>query len=197
MRCCNNGLCVHERTLKLSHSLVCAAFIFFMASGVVFGSDEPALAPLKDLSMGASSSTVIDKIKSVGTYSVEPSPWDKRKKVIWQLPDNSSYSNVMFLFTEKDRLSLVRFAVKKEAWPETSRLKKALFQTFRISPDNPARTRVKNQDMVMYIGLNPDYSFFEFTDIKTGDRAFEVYDGKVSAEDKPKKAAESKSGDQK
>ncbi len=84
MNCCNNGFCVPKRTLKFSQSLLCAAFIFFVSSGVVFGGGESVLAALENLSMGISSSAVIDKIKSVGTHSLEPSPWDKRKKVIWQ-----------------------------------------------------------------------------------------------------------------
>ncbi len=81
----------------------------------------------------------------------------------------------MFLFTEKDRLYLVRFDVKKEAWSEVRNLKKALFERFGISSENPGRSRIKNQDVLVYEGLKPDYSFFEFTDTKTGEKAFELY----------------------
>lgn len=156
------------------------------------------LAALENLRMGVTSSAVIDEIKSVGTHSLEPSPWDKRTKVIWRLPDNSSYDKVMFLFTEKDRLYLVRFAVRKEAWSEVRNLKKALFERFGISSaTSPTRLKIKNQDVLVYEGLKSGWGFFEFTDDKTGEKAFELYAGKVSAEDKPKKDAENKSHGQK
>jgi hypothetical protein len=193
----NNGFCIPRRTRKFGGSLLCAAFILFVASKGALGSGEAALAPLDNLNMGISSSAVIDKIKSVGTNSLEPSPWDKRKKIIWRLPENSNYDSVMFLFTEKDRLYLVRFIVKKEAWSEARNLKKALFQQFGISSDAPARTKIKDQDILMHGGLKQDYSFFEYTDNKTGGKAFELYSGKVSQEDKPKKEAEDKSHSQK
>ena len=193
----NNGLHAPKRRLKLSRSLLCAAFILFVTSGVVLGKGDPAPTALENLSMGISSSALIDKIKSIGTHSMEPSPWDERKKVIWRLPADSSYDKVMFLFTQKDRLCLVRFVVKKEAWSEVPNLKKALFEMFGISLEKPGRLRVKNQDIMVYHGLKSDYSFFEFTDAKTGEKAFELYDRKVSAEDRPKKDATSKNDSRK
>jgi len=164
-----------------------------MASAVAFGAGDATLAPLENVSMGISSTAVIDKIKPVGTHSSEPSPWDKRKKVIWQLPDNSNYDKVMFLFTEKDRLYLMRFVVKKAAWSELHKVKTALLERYGISSEKPGRLRIQNQDVLVYEGLKSDYSFFEFTDTKTGEKAFELYDRKVSTEDQPKKGAKSKS----
>ena len=103
----------------------------------------------------------------------------------------------MFLFTEKDRLYLVRLIVKKEAWSEVRNLKKGLFDKFGIASENPGRLRIKDQDVLVYEGLKPDCSFFEFTDTKSGAKVFELYYGKISSEDKPKKDTEKKSDGQK
>jgi len=193
----NNGFRIPRRMRTLGLRLLCAAFVFFLGSAPVLGGSQAALAPLDNLNMGVSSSAVIDKIKSIGTHSLEPSPWDKRQKLIWRLPDNSDYDKVMFLFTEKDRLYLVRFMVRKEAWAEARNLKKGFFEKFGISSDNPVRTRIENQDILMYEGSKQNYKFFEYTNNKTGERAFELYDRQVSLEDKPKKEAENKSQSQK
>jgi len=168
-----------------------------MASEVAFCIGEAVPAALGDLSMGISSSAVIDKIKSVGTHSLEPSPWDKRKKVTWQLPVSSHYENVIFLFTVKDRLCLVHFTLRKESKPEIYNLKKAFMDRFGISHQNPERLRRENKDVLVYGGSKPGFLFFEITDVKTGDKAFELYDKTVSSEDNPKKDAENGSDDQK
>ena len=87
--------------------------------------------------------------------------------------------------------------MKKEAWSEVRNLKKALFEGFGISAENPGRSRIKNMDVLVYQGLKANYSFFEFTDTTTGGKVFELYDGKISLEDKPKKDTADKSDGQK
>ncbi len=157
------------------------------ASGTSFGMDELIPASLKNLKMGASSSSILEMIKTVGTHSLEMSPWDKRKKVVWQIPDNRYYQNITFMFTEKDRLYLVRFTLTKEARSELRNVRQALIEQFGISSEEPGRFRIQDHDILAYESTKKEYTLLEFTDTNTSDRFFELYSRDISLEDKAKK----------
>ena len=138
--------------------------------------------------MGSSSAQVVDKIGSVGSYSKELDPKDQRMKLTWQLaPNTRYYQNLTFGFTEKDRLYIIRFPCGKSLRQELSTSSKRLFSTnSRISSEAPLKMRIKGQEMLTYIPeKGGSDTFFEFTDIKTGEKWFELFDRAISAQDKP------------
>lgn len=146
---------------------------------------------ITDVAMGAPSSAVIDRINAVGTHSTESLPLEGRKRVVWLLPKSRHYKNVMFYFTEKDRLFLIRFTLDDVTRGESPTLKKAFFDKFDFSWDRPSRLRIKEDDAVLYGSENNDRVYFlECTDRNTRERAFELFDRVVSSEDRPVKRGE-------
>ena len=161
------------------------------------GYDEPLPPQIQDLKMGSSSSSVIDRIKSTGKYESVANPGDQRMKLTWTIPNSPYYQNVIFQFTEKDRLYLIRFSLRQELRDNLRHLKKAFFDKFHISPEAPGKLRVKEQDVVTYTPQDGDYNFFEFTDTKSGEKWFELFSNNISASDRPKKNDKNKTGAQK
>jgi hypothetical protein len=151
---------------------------------------------IQDIELGISSSQVIDKIKNSGEHSTSdfPSrlPNAKRIKLTWPLANNMYYKQVEFEFTEKDRLYLLRFVLNDEMRWNVSSLKKQFFDKYNISWDDPGRMRMKNNDVILYIPDQGKSHFFEMRDVTTGQKSFELFDRKVSAEDRqPPKTDES------
>ncbi len=181
--------CTSRSMFTLITQCFATAFFVIMSAGTSFSVNEVMPGPLKDVKMGMSSSSLIDKIKPMGTYSSEVSPWDKRLKVTWRPGDNPYYENLMFLFTEKDRLYLIRFNLNKEARQDLRHLKKALFGQFGISAEDPGRLRIKDRDVLVYEGQERKSTFFEMTDIVSGDKSFELYSREISSQDRPMKEA--------
>ena len=155
--------------------------------------DELLPPQIKDLKMGSSSAQVIDKIGSVGTHSKEVDPKDQTMKITWQATNSPYYQNLIFGFTEKDRLYVIRFSLRPELRHDFQHLKTAFFDKFRISSDVPMKMRVKGQEMLTYISEEGgNYTFFEFTDIRTGEKWFELFDRAIRAKDKPTRSEEEK-----
>jgi hypothetical protein len=153
----------------------------------------PGLMPeeISELDMGVPSSAVIEKIKSKGSYTIEPLPLDGRTRVVWVVPNDPHYKNVIFYFTEKDRLCIIRFTLDDISRGESPALKKAFFDKFDFSWDRPSKLRIKDEDAILYGAEKNNRLFFlEFTDRKTRERAFELFDRRVSSEDRTVKKAQ-------
>ena len=169
-------------------SFIVACLVLVTSSTISFCQEEVLPPQVKDIKMASSSAEVIDKIGSVGTYSKVIDPKDQRMKLTWQVPPNNPYyENLTFGFTEKDRLYLIRFTLRKDLRQDFQTLKKAFFEKFRISgSEPPMKMRIKGQEMLTYISENGgNHTFFEFTDVQTGEKRFEVFDRAISAQDKP------------
>lgn len=152
---------------------------------IVQASSELIPQQIADVPLGASFTVVMDKIKSDGTYRTEPLPREGRRRVVWLLPKNPYYKNIMFYFTEKDRLFIIRFTLDDPTRTEAPALKKAFFKKFDFSWDNPSRLRIKDDDALLYASEKNDRVFFiECTDRNTHEKAFELFDRLVSSEDK-------------
>ncbi len=168
------------------------AFLAMVNVGAVWSQDEPMPARIKDLKMGASLSSVAETIKPEGTNSTEEIPDQKRQKLTWVTPDNPYYANLQFQFTEKDRLYMIRFSLKNELWRKSLNLKRAFFQKFSISPENPLKLRVKNQDILVYGADGGDCDFLDFTEATTGEKWFVLVNKGISADDRTKAGNDSK-----
>jgi len=139
---------------------------------------------IQDIELGISSSQVIDKIKNSGEHSTSAHANGRRTILIWPLASNMYYKQVEFEFTEKDRLYLLRFVLNDEMRWNLSSLKKQFFDKYRISSDDPARMRMKNNDVILYIPDQGKWHFFEMRDVTTGQKSFELFDRNVSVEDR-------------
>ncbi len=178
-------------------SFAAACLLLMMSLTSSFCLEEVLPPQVKDLKMGSSSAEVIDKIGSVGTYSKVIDPKDQRIKLTWQVPPNNPYyENLTFGFTEKDRLYVIRFSLRPELRQNFQPLKKAFFEKFRISSEDPMKFRIKGQEMLTYIPEEGgSHTFFEFTDIKTGEKSFELFDRAINAQDKPTPTTPNKEGE--
>lgn len=171
--------------LNVTISLVCICLIFVSKSSLAL--DDPLPSEIQDLKLGISSSELVGKIKNSGSYSEGPVPKRKSRIRLTWIPANSArYKNVQFDFTEKDRLCLVRFIIKDELRWKLDPLKKAFFEKFRISTENPGRMRVKDDDVVIYLPEDKAPFLFDVTNTKTGQKIFEIFDKNISGRDKPR-----------
>ncbi|MDQ7784550.1 MAG: hypothetical protein RDU20_16825 [Desulfomonilaceae bacterium] len=170
-----------------------AAAILVVAFPVVSWAQEPFPKKISGIKMGDSMSAVIDMVKDSGTYESTPGTEIQRPSLTWQLPNNPYYKQMSFKFTEKDRLYLIRFDLKNITRSDLRAMKKTLFDTYGISWDDPWKLKVKGQDVLLY--GPPEMGrvyYFEFFEPKTGERAYELLERVMSAEDRPVKKKDEK-----
>jgi hypothetical protein len=171
-------------------TIALVALIIVSFTPIISLAQKDFLPPqIQDIQLGISSSQVLDMIKNSGDHTTSPIANAKRMKLDWPLASNMYYKQVEFEFTEKDRLYLLRFVLNDELkWNLTS-LKKQFFDKYSISWDDPGRMRIKNHDVILYIPDQGKWHFFEMRDVTSGQKSFELFDRKVSAEDRqPPKA---------
>lgn len=139
-----------------------------------------------DLNTGVSQAELMKKLGEDGKVTTEPSQDNRGPIVTWNLTDSPYYENVSFRFTEKDRLFLIRFALKTSARDQYVALKEDFFGKYDFSPERPFRVRRKSEDILLY-GPNSGATLFflEFTNTKTGKKWYEVFNRTVSGEDRP------------
>ena len=177
--------------LKTALAVLIATVMCLAASPAVHALVEPLPKEIKDFTMGMPAESVIQKIKESGTHTTEPVVEQNRTMIVW-IPDrNPFYKEVIFGFTEKDRLFQVRFNLTAPARSNASELKKAFFGLYEFYQENPMRLRVKDSDVIMYGPGKTKHEFLiEFTDRTTGQKTFELFDRDISASDRPWKPKE-------
>ncbi len=165
-----------------------SAAILIVLTPVFSWSLNPFPPKIGKINMGDSMSSVIEMVKGSGTYEAKPGTEIQRPSLEWLLPNNPYYKELSFKFTEKDRLYLMRFDLKKVSRRDLRAMKKTLFDKYGISWDDPWRLKSKGQDVLLY--GPPEMGrvyYFEFSNPKTGDRAYELLERVMSAEDRPVK----------
>ncbi len=156
---------------------------------------DPIPKEIKDFSMGLSAESVIRKIKGSGTHTTEPVVAENRSKLVWTPARSPYYKEVIFQFTEKDRLFQIRFNLTAPARSNATDLKKAFFELYDFYRENPMRLRVKDSDITIYgPGKNKHEFLLEFTDRNTGQKSFELFDRDISASDRPVQPKADKTG---
>ena len=191
-----NVLCDLSRTVVAGLTAVILVVLFPASSW----SQDPFPDKIKGIKLGESMASVLDMVKGSGTYEAKPGTERRRPSLVWFLPNNPYYKEMSFKFTEKDRLYLIHFDLKSISRRDLRELKKSLFDKYGISWDNPWRLKSKGKDVLLYgpPNLGRVY-YFEFSDPKTGEKAYEILERVMSAEDRPpkkksKKAEESTTG---
>jgi hypothetical protein len=146
---------------------------------------EPFPPQIRDVKMGVPMAEVLAMVKGAGTHATKPLPLPDRNALVWHLPDNPNFRQVVFQFTEKDRLFLIRFDMKNVPFRDLRALKKDLFEKYGISWDSPWTMKIKENDAVLYgpPSMGNVY-FFEITNPKTGEKALEIMDRAISGEDR-------------
>jgi hypothetical protein len=181
----------HELT-RLTAIAVLAIALVISTTQLLWSQGEVFPAGMKDVKMGASLSSVTEKIKTEGTHSTEAVPGQPRQKLTWVISNDPSYENVEFQFTEKDRLYMIRFSLKKELWRNSRNLKKDFFDKFGIAPDDPLRLRIKNQDILVYAADKGECEFLDFTEASTGEKSFVLVNKAISIADRTGASTEKK-----
>lgn len=169
-----------------------AALIASLMITATSHSAEPVPNEFKDFTMGMSEGALVEKIKNSGKMSDEESIIANRKIIKWIPPDNPYYQAVSFRFTEKNRLFLVHLLLKDEARQDAQSLKKSFFDKYKFSWEDPYRLRIKESDVILYGEGDAKFSFLDFTDVKTGAKAYELFSRVVSSEDRPVEPSDGK-----
>lgn len=165
-----------------------AAMILVVLIPAPSWSQNPFPAKISGIKMGDSMASVIKMVKDSGSYEATPGDEIRRPSLRWNLPNNPYYKEMSFTFTEKNRLYLIHFDLKKISRSDLRAMKKWLFDKYGISWDDPWKLKSKGKDVLLY--GPPEMGrvyYFEFSDPKTGEKAFELLDRITSAEDRPKK----------
>jgi len=161
--------------------------LVFMITGTAHALLDPIPPQINGVTMGASKDTVIEKIKGSGTYSSAPIEKEDRFRVIWLPANDPYYAEVVFQFTEKDRLYMIRFNLHPAMRSKSAELKQGFFRMFEYYEENPMRMRVKDSDVLLYgPGKAKDF-LLEYTDRTTGQKGFEIFDRIVSGSDRPQR----------
>jgi hypothetical protein len=174
------------------------SFLFvmlFLLTETAFAFLDPIPPQIKGVTMGASKESVIAKIKGSGTYTTSHIEKENRTRVTWVPAKDQYYSDVVFQFTEKDRLYLIRFNLYPAMRSKAAELKQAFFRLFGYYEEHPMRLRVKNSEVLLYGPGEAKDFLLEYTDRTTGQKGFEMFDRQVSGSDRPQPPkAEGKAG---
>lgn len=162
---------------------VLGCMLILISPAHLMAAEEVIPNEIKNLSMGSSKAALMERISGVGTVTSDTPDKKRRPSLKWTIPDNPHYEDVVFNFTEKDRLFLIRFNFKQVDRKSFQNLKKAFFDYYNFSWEDPMRLRIKNSDVLLYAPEKGNTFFLEFTD-KNGAKAVELFDKSISAQDR-------------
>jgi hypothetical protein len=174
------------------HAVKCMIAVVFCAvflAGVptFCGAQQDFLpAELADLKLGIPMDSVMERISKSGAYSKVPFPTSKRTQLTWFPVDNPMYKKVEFWFTEKDRLFMTRFGLSDESRWDAAAVKKQFLEKYLGAWLAPKRFRQDPNDMIVYLPEDPQKGpFLEVTNMKSGEKFFELFDKRIDGEDTP------------
>ncbi len=142
---------------------------------------------LKGLKLGVSIEDIKKRIKGSGEFKTKEITRDGRAKLTWIPYDKRKFPKIEFEFTEKNRLYLARFYISEQFRFNSQKIKDDFFDYFKISYEYPSRLRIKDSDVILYAPVEKAPNFFDFTDVVTGKKSFEVFNRAISATDRSKK----------
>jgi len=175
-----------------------SAIAALVVSGVLAGAPQPCdaqkdflPAELSDLKLGMDLPFVLDHIGTSGLYAKTPVPGSQRTVVTWFPENNAYYQKLEFWFSEKGRLFMARFGLKDESRWSAAAVKKQFLDKYLGTWLDPKRFRMDPNDMIVYIPQDPTkVQFLEVTNLKSGEKFFELFDKTIDTEDSPMPAAE-------
>jgi hypothetical protein len=165
--------------------LVLATLFLVPFTDVVYAQGNPIPTEIKNLQMGSSTNAVVAMIKTSGTHTSMPVEKENRTLLLWEHPSLPYYKDIGFQFTEKDRLYLIRFTLKDAARADYHSLKKTVFKDYDFSWDKPWKRILPDREMLLYAPeKGQELYFIEFTDRKTHEKSFELFNRLISAADR-------------
>jgi hypothetical protein len=191
-----NHLC-RRRTTYFSVMYVGVFALILVFYSNAFSQNDPLPKEIRELKMGDSSAGVIEKISKSGSYTKGEQGSQGRLKLNWLPSENPNFKDLTFTFTEKDRLCLIRFNLKDAEKDQIQALKRSFFDSQHFLWDEPLKMKVKDDSILLYIKESGPEAFFDFSNGKTGERAFELFNRAISVEDKPQKVRQEEPGSQK
>lgn len=180
--------CISVRThvCRVALALVAVAALCAPFTKLACAQSDPIPSEIRNLKMGSTPAAVTEKIKSVGTVTTEETREKNRTKLVWTRPDIPSYKNIAFQFTEKNRLYLIRFTLSDAARADYHSIKRTIFKDFDFSWERPQKVRLPARDMLLYAPeKGMELYFVEFTDRKSHEKSFELFNRSISATDRP------------
>jgi hypothetical protein len=182
----------YQRNLVRTHgcrvalALLAGALLSVLSMNTTYAQSDPIPPEIKNLRMGSSTAAVTDIIKSMGTFSAEPIANENRTMLVWARQDLPYYKNIAFQFTEKDRLYLIRFTLNDSAKADYHSLKRSVFKDYDFSWERPQKLRLPTREMLLYgPEKGMELYFIEFTDKKSHEKSFELFNRSISSEDRP------------
>ncbi len=177
---------VRTHLRRVALALVAIAALSVPFTNLTYAQSGPIPKEIRNLKMGSSTAEVTKRIKSVGTFVAEPSKQKNRTMLVWTRPHDPYYKNIAFEFTEKDRLFLIRFTLNDAARADYHSLKRTVFKDYDFSWERPQKLSLPTRDMLLYgPEKGMELYYIEFTDKKSHERSFELFDRSVSATDRP------------
>jgi hypothetical protein len=173
--------------MKTALAILISAAVCWAAPSGANALTDPLPKELKDFTMGVPALSVIEKIKTSGSHTSEPVAAENRSRLVWVPARNPYYREVIFGFTEKDRLYQVIFNLTDPARSSAADLKKAFFEMYELFQENPMRLKIKDDNVIMYGPGKKALFLIEFTDRSTGRKSFELFDRNISASDREQK----------
>jgi hypothetical protein len=143
--------------------------------------------------MGMPGDHLLKLIRNSGSLNTIPFANASRTKLIWSPGDNRDYKAIEFRLSPLGRLFMMRFTLRDDLRRESAALRKKFIERFLGPTLDPRRFQVEGSDMILYLPVDQARAnFFDVTDLKTGDKIFEIFDGGVDSLDaqEARKAAE-------
>lgn len=141
-------------------------------------------AELSDLKLGMNVQSILDHVAKSGLYAKTPVPGSQRTVVTWFPENNPYYQKLEFWFSEKGRLFMARFGLKDDSRWSASNVKKQFLDKYLGSWLDPKRFRMEPNDMIVYLPQDANkIEFFEVTNLKSGEKFFELFDKRIDTED--------------
>jgi len=141
---------------------------------------------ISGFALGMDMSSLLERIGKSGMYSQVPVPRSKRTQLIWFPANDPHYKKVEFWVSEKNRIYMARFGLRDDSRADAATLKKQFLDNYVGSWLDPKRLRMDPNDIIVYLPQDRDKApFFEVTNVKDGNRFFELFDQRIDAEDRP------------
>lgn len=142
---------------------------------------------LKGLKLGVPKEEIQKKIAGSGKFETKKITDTGRTMLTWIPYDKRKFTKVEFEFTEKDRLYLARFYISEQFRFDSQKIRDDFFDYFKISDEFPSKMRIKDSDVILYGPVEKAPHFFDFTNVVSGEKSFEIFDKYISASDREKK----------
>ncbi len=171
-------------TTEIKFSMA-AVLILLIVSGCARNAEDPFPKEIQGVKLGASKAEVIGAIENAGNRSEGPVPKRRgRIRLSWAPKSDPKFDRVAFDFTELNHLYAIRLSLRPGQDPQERTIRNALLQKYNIPDDFPEKMRFMNDNVMAFVGRNEVVAtLFEFTNMVSGRKIYEIFDRRISADD--------------